>query len=100
MGDDRDVVGRRAQESRRSCAGDVADALLDLVVEPDRAAAGDLAAEQLGRMPHRQRLEPVRARVQIDDLLQDRKVAPRRKGCATAHDSGALTSSLSTSGRW
>ena len=58
VGDDRDVVGRRAQESRRSCAGDVADALLDLVVEPDRAAARDLAAEHLARVLHRQRLEP------------------------------------------
>ena len=49
-----------APRSRAAAAlRDVADPLLDLVVEPDRPAAGDLAPERLAGVLHRQRLEPV-----------------------------------------
>ena len=40
--DHRDVVRPRAEEPRDRRPGNVADSLLDLVVEPDRAAPGDL----------------------------------------------------------
>ena len=99
---DGDVVGVRAEEPRDSRPGDVADPLLDLVVEADRPAAGDLAPELLAGALHRQRLEPDRARVQIHDLLEHGEVAAGREGgAAGVHSSpGALTSSLRTSGRW
>ena len=101
MRDNGDVVRARAQESRHRGPRDVADPLLDLVVEADRPATGDLASERLAGVLHRERLEPVRAGVQVDDLVEHGEVAARREGAAPAHASGgALTSSLSTSGRW
>ena len=101
MSDHRDVVGARAEEPRHRRARDVADALLDLVVETDRSPPGDLASELLARTLYRERLEADRARVEIDDLVEHGEVASRGEGGAAAHASGgALTSSFRTSGRW